>query len=145
MNTFKRLFSIACIISIVSVGAQAQSSRAKVQELMQAMDMQATGKATLNMMFDQLKKMPLASGTADNFWDNFIKEIDYNEFIEMYIPIYQKHFTDAEIDELIAFYNSPIGKKFVAKTPYITSESMAAGQEWGMKVATKVMEKLQKR
>jgi hypothetical protein len=42
------------------------------------------------------------------------------------IPIYQRHFTKAEIDALIAFYSSPPGQKFLHEMPAVTSETMRA-------------------
>lgn len=40
------------------------------------------------------------------------------------IQIYGRHFTTEEIDQLAAFYRSPIGKKALAKMPVIMQESM---------------------
>lgn len=45
-------------------------------------------------------------------------------------PVYEKHLTEADLNEVIKFYNSPVGKKLAGKTPAITQESMAAGQTW---------------
>ena len=60
----------------------------------------------------------------------------------MIIPIYEKHFTHEELKQLIAFYESPIGKKLIKVQPQIMMESMAAGEEWGKKLVQKAMEKL---
>lgn len=51
--------------------------------------------------------------------------------LDLTIPIYDKHFTHKEIKELLAFYESPIGKKTVQVLPLVTSESMEVGQRWG--------------
>lgn len=40
------------------------------------------------------------------------------------VPIYQKHFTDAEISDIIAFNNSPTGQKVHAEQPKIMMEYM---------------------
>jgi len=48
--------------------------------------------------------------------------------------IYMKQFTESEIDELIAFYKSPIGKKLASNQNAIIQSSMTIGQSWGMEL-----------
>ncbi|MGL6555255.1 DUF2059 domain-containing protein [Aeromonas dhakensis] len=42
--------------------------------------------------------------------------------------IYRKHFTEAELKELIAFYQSPVGKKSLDTMPAIFQESSLVGK-----------------
>ena len=53
--------------------------------------------------------------------------------------IYEKHFTPAEIEELIIFYDTPLGRKLVQAEPFITQ----AGMELGQKAAEKNQETFQ--
>ena len=47
-----------------------------------------------------------------------------NELINnVYYPAFSKHFTVAEIKELTAFYESPIGQKFISTAPTVMQES----------------------
>jgi uncharacterized protein len=50
------------------------------------------------------------------------------EFIDSYleelVPIYQRHFTKIEVDELISFYASPVGQKLLHEQPLLTQESL---------------------
>jgi uncharacterized protein len=50
------------------------------------------------------------------------------DFIDTYlaamIPIYQRHFTKTDVDELISFYASPVGRKFLREQPLLTRESL---------------------
>lgn len=78
----------------------------------------------------------------EEFWAEFKREIDAKELINMTAEIYAKHFTAQELDELIAFYKTPIGKKLIEKLPIITSESMEKGQAWGANLGQKVMQSL---
>lgn len=49
-----------------------------------------------------------------------------NELIaNVYYPAFSKQFTVSEIEEITAFYESPIGKKYVSSMPSIMQESMA--------------------
>lgn len=111
-----------------------------IRQLMNAMGMGDLSNQILGQMIGQMKQM--APDAPEAFWTNFQKKADGNELIELIIPIYAKHFSHAEIKELIGFYNSPIGKKVTATLPAITQESMVAGQQWGMKLAQDVMAEL---
>jgi hypothetical protein len=42
------------------------------------------------------------------------------------VPVYQKHFTKGDINNLITFYSSPTGQKVLEEMPAIAGESMAA-------------------
>jgi hypothetical protein len=50
------------------------------------------------------------------------------------LPAYQHHFTHGEIQQLISFYSSPVGKKLLTEMPAILSEYMPAAmpviQRW---------------
>lgn len=66
----------------------------------------------------------------------------FGQLINMILPVYQKHLTEADLKGIIAFYETPVGKKYAEKTLLITQESMLAGQEWGKKIGEKVTDKL---
>jgi hypothetical protein len=53
--------------------------------------------------------------------------------------------SEADLKEIIKFYESSVGKKLAQKTPVITQESMQAGQQWGQVIAGKVMKKMQEK
>ena len=53
------------------------------------------------------------------------KRINYSELVEkLGVEIYNKHFTEAELEELIAFNKTPTAQKFVKILPQITAEMM---------------------
>ncbi len=76
------------------------------------------------------------------FWVEFKKQITEDAFIQMIMPIYDKHFSHQEINELIAFYKTPIGQKSTKELPLVMQESMTAGQELGKRIGQNVVEKL---
>lgn len=51
--------------------------------------------------------------------------------IERVVPVYHKHFTHAEIREMLAFYQTDIGRKAIEVLPSVVGESTAIGQAWG--------------
>lgn len=45
-----------------------------------------------------------------------------NTYLDMMVPVYQLHFTRSDADQIIAFYSSPAGQKFVNEQPLIIQE-----------------------
>ena len=48
--------------------------------------------------------------------------------------IYREEFTEDELDEILAFYDTPVGKKMVETTPKVMEKAMTVGQQWGMEL-----------
>jgi len=46
------------------------------------------------------------------------------------VPLYDKHYTQGEVQKLIEFYATPLGKKVSALRPQIAKESMVVAEEW---------------
>ena len=63
----------------------------------------------------------------------------------MLAPVYIKYMTKEDLEDLIKFYQTPIGQKFSKNTPLIMQESMQIGQQWGMQLGREVAKKLQEK
>ena len=48
------------------------------------------------------------------------------------VPIYEREFTPKEIQELIALYKTPIGRKLAGSLATIDAESAQVGQQWAV-------------
>lgn len=53
--------------------------------------------------------------------------------------VYKRHYTEDEIEQMVAFYKTPLGKKIIVTLPQVFSESAQVG----MMVAQKNQSKLQ--
>ena len=78
-------------------------------------------------------------------WVEIRAELDFNDFKPALARIYDAHFTAAEIDALIAFYESDIGRQLLAKQPEILNDSITAGQRWAGEVQGKLVETLKRK
>ena len=58
--------------------------------------------------------------------DELMKGAPFDEMTQAMVPIYQKHFTRGDINNLTAFYSSPTGQKVLEDMPAISGETMAA-------------------
>ncbi|WP_298505469.1 DUF2059 domain-containing protein [uncultured Maribacter sp.] len=56
------------------------------------------------------------------------------EIYEKLAALYAEEFTEEEIDSLISFYNTDLGKKLSVKQLVISQKAMMIGKTWGMKV-----------
>jgi hypothetical protein len=55
---------------------------------------------------------------------------------------YARHFTTTELNQLLAFYQTPIGQKFIAEMPGIAHDQMVVGQAFAQKIIVDIRPKL---
>ena len=60
-------------------------------------------------------------------------------------PIYEKHFNLIELNQLVNFYESPLGQKLVRISPQLLTESLDLGQEWGMSLVPEIVSRVRAR
>jgi hypothetical protein len=59
--------------------------------------------------------------------------------INLSVPLYDKYFSDAEIKELIAFYQTPAGQKLVSVNPKLLSDVQQGAQKLGQELGGECM------
>lgn len=133
---------IGFIFSVITMLAYSQDT-SKVSRIKTLLEITGSGKLGVqvvqNMLASYKQSFP---NVPQDFWDNFIKEVKPEILTTMIIPIYDKYYTTEEINKLIEFYQTPLGKKLISTMPQIMQESMQAGQAWGKKVGEKVYKNL---
>jgi uncharacterized protein len=74
------------------------------------------------------------------FWTRFEARIerDAPQLVDSIAVLYARTFTQTELEALVAFYASPVGRRFRAAQPTLVSESSAIGQRWGAKIGAEV-------
>ena len=77
--------------------------------------------------------------------DETFRDFPIDEMIDAIIPIYQRHFTRADLDVIIGFYKSPTGQKFLRERPAMTAEGMQAGQDVMLKRLPALIDRLNTR
>jgi hypothetical protein len=104
-----------------------------VRRTLQQMNAQMAG-----MMGRQLPCVPAS------YWNNFLDEKGMQDLSEKMVPIYQSHFSSEEIDGLLKFYRSPLGRKLLIEEPSLMTEIAQLGREWSRQRVPTMMEQLQK-
>lgn len=129
-------------ILIICVGqayGQTDSYRTTLKHLFIVSGSETNFKVTIKQMFTMLKQQK--TNIPDSVWNEFENEFvkaSIDELVDMLYPIYKKHMTENDLTKTIEFFETPIGKKYVEKTPFILQESMQVGQQWGAKIAKKI-------
>ena len=85
------------------------------------------------------------SEVPEQVWMEMFSEAEsrVDDFVtEMLVPIYARHLTHEDIQGLIAFYETPAGRKLLTVMPQMHQESRQAGEIWGREFARTVQERL---
>ena len=89
--------------------------------------------STLKPMLMREKTTPEQTAFVDSFLMKYKKiirdELSWEKMMPSYIRIYRETFTEKELNDLIAFYESPTGKMFVKKTPVILEKTSSVMQQ----------------
>jgi uncharacterized protein len=62
-----------------------------------------------------------------------------NELVDATARMYAQHFTEAELKQLLEFYQSPVGKKALAEEPKVLDQAMAYAGTWGDNLSQEVI------
>jgi len=139
---FIKLAGLLAITVFLSAPVQAQTpdtdSKAAARELITTIKLGDQFKALLPMIFQSMKPAIVQNrADVDRDFDAVVPVLTdkmtarINEMEDSIVEIYANNFSGAELRDLIAFYKSPTGQKFLQKTPLITQQTMAAGQKFG--------------
>ena len=86
-----------------------------IKELISITDAKNVTQQILNQSVDAMKSQ--FPQVPQKFWDEFKAGANADELINRLIPIYNKYFTEEDIKQLIAFYQTPLGKKLISVNP----------------------------
>lgn len=156
-------FACCCVLSPgLARGQQAAAvppDRALAEEAQRLMDVTGALKMARQMASmtanEMLKATQAANPQIPARAGAIITEITNAEFDQAFAPggemalgiaaVYARHFTVGELREMIAFYESPIGRKVTESLPAVGQESMQVGMGWAMKRMPEVQRKIQER
>ncbi|MCA9403639.1 MAG: DUF2059 domain-containing protein [Candidatus Omnitrophica bacterium] len=118
------------------------ASPEEVIELMEISGMGGLGEELVNELMPELKAM--LPDAPPRFWQEVRNNINTAELIEKIIPIYQKLLTSADIQAILKFYDTPVGRKLLSVQGQVSAESYYLGQEWGQFIVEQVVTKYER-
>ena|SRR5437763_1192069 len=139
--------SLVCLApAVAQQTAPAEDAAAKRQDIRKLLEVTGSAKLGQQVLAQMLGSFKSTNAKVpEEFWDQILKEFDSGSLIDLVVPIYEKHLTHEDIKGMLAFYESPLGRKLIEVTPAITQESMTAGQQWGLEIAKRIQKRLEDR
>ena len=155
----KRLALTLLLLAAACVGASGQeatgqAAEEKRQDIRRLLQLNGAGQAGVQIIEQMLpnmrniyrglfERLPARSRelAVQIMEEETRRSFTAERMVEELIPIYDKYLTAEEIKSLIAFYESPAGRKFVALMPVIIRESSGAGE----RIAGEAIERIRKR
>lgn len=126
-----------------SVFSFAQTSKEnKIKDLLNLMGVEKNMSVMLDQMIEQYKQV--FPNVPNEYWSKMTEKKSVEDLKNLIVPIYSKNLEEKEIDDLIAFYKSPTGKKLIEKLPIIMNESMKVGEKWGKDLSSRITAELDK-
>jgi uncharacterized protein len=128
----KCLISLAVVVVALSspvVRADDVSHRAAAESLLNLMDMQQIMTQSIDSMLDaQVKQNPMIAPYQQIMKTFFTKYMSWDSMKADMVKLYAAEFTEPELKELAAFYQTPIGKKTIQKMPLLLAKGAELGQ-----------------
>jgi uncharacterized protein len=74
------------------------------------------------------------------FWDRFAAKArtDVGNLVDSLAPAYANRFSKSELEQLLAFYESPVGRRVVTEQGRLAQESQQLGVRWGTRLGAAV-------
>jgi hypothetical protein len=124
------------LVATIKLGEQFKSLMPTIMTTLKPAIVQ--GRANVERDYDAMIPMLLQS---------FQSRMD--ELSDAVVKVYASNFTTDDLRALIVFYKTPVGQKFLQKTPLLAQQTMAVGQQFGRSVAseirTRMIEELRKK
>ena len=123
------------------------AKEADIRRLLDLMGTKGIAQQVMDAMARNLKPMMVNSlppgdyrdKLVDLFFQKFRSKADTQQLIEMAIPSYDKYLSDDEIKGLIAFYQTPLGRKALEVLPKLGVELQSQGTNWGQDLGRQCM------
>lgn len=121
-------------VAVSDTDASLPARLAAARELFEVMDLGAVTDAALDVTLDaQLEQMPMSPAqrpAVDSVMRAFFAEhMAFAKLADRYALAYAEQLTLEELQGLIAFYRTPLGRRLAEATPALTAAGARIGQE----------------
>lgn len=143
----KKLFLICLVIALSGfvgrASAQEDEYRVTLEKMMRTSGGLDAGNTIIKQVSSYLKQS--VPGVPEVFWEKFVAKWDTkigSRLVDIYLPIYRKYLSIEDLNQINAFYETPVGKKLAESTPAISSDGMEVGQQLGQEIVGELMQEL---
>ena len=149
----RRLLIVACLLLLSASATRAQTpepdAMAAARSLVTTMKLTDQYKALLPAILFGIKPAVTQDRPElEHDYDAMLPMIAdaftpyYTAMVDGIATVYANNFTVQELREIEAFYRQPIGQKLLEKTPALSQQALAVGQEIGRKAAEDLRHRL---
>lgn len=121
------LTALLVLPASITLAANPETKEAAARRLVRATGGATTAAAGIETAMAAVKASPELAPYEDVFRAWYTKLYATVDFERDMARIYEKHFTEEELNQLAAFYESPLGRKSLALAPAISKETTAMG------------------
>lgn len=131
----KKIFLIALLCVFAGLTSNAQDKKAEIKKLLNLMSSEKMMEQMMGNMMNIMKQQAASKDQSAESKQKAEKMFSYiteeagammkKVIDEDMVDIYAKKFTEQEIKDFIAFYESPSGKKMLTELPAVTNEVMS--------------------
>lgn len=149
MPRISGLLAVLSLLVMVPAGLSAQGGSAPTKKALAREVLQLTRAAeqALTVMEKAVEgQRGMNPEIPGVFWDRFLERAkeQKGELLDMLMPVYEEAFSLEDLQGLVAFYRSPIGRRLIEAQPTLVQASMEVGERWGAQLGGEVGEELQK-
>jgi len=140
----KRICFLLFLGTLVASAAETQPSEASVKQLLEVTRVHSLLDATMTQLDGFMKQAMQQATQGQPITPEVQKQIDkshaelilmmkevldWNKLEPMYVRVYQKSFSQSEVDNLIAMYKTPAGQTLLTKMPVVMQNTMSEMQQ----------------
>jgi hypothetical protein len=142
----------ALLIAALPMSARAQSkvdpvALAKAKELLQVSNLVAMRDQMVGLVEAQIAALVLdANPDAEDKVDRAIADVirpalkrRMPEYLDLAAGVYAEHFTRAELEQLVSFYKSPLGRKLMREQDALIPAMTQMSKQWINRVGNEVL------
>lgn len=118
---------------------------ALARELVDLVNPRGAADMQLRMLAEELRSNPQTSNYGDLFVDWVTNTAQIEALANDIARLYAEHFSPAELKDILRFYKTDTGKKVIAAMPVLAAKSVRIGEEWAIRQAPSLIEKIRQR
>lgn len=134
-----KVLLLSLLIFSSSLYAEQNTKQQKIDELINVMNldsmvdsMYGQVEGMMKGMSDQMGVKPSEQAIFDKYYGDMTTvlktEMSWAKMQPMMVNVYDKHFSEQEIADMLAFYKTDTGQKILEKMPVVMQESMQMSQ-----------------
>ena len=116
---------------------------AAIRQLIGVLGVSVNGGKLIDQLFEAYRRAFPQIPPA--VWDEVRTQLATEEFADLQVAVYKKHFSLDEIKGLLQFFQSPVGQRYVQEMPALLIDGLAMGQEFSRRTTERLRRCLQQK